>query len=96
MSKSVDTILMNIYYKVKIKLNVKRFWKNILPLFIKSLVPVIIIFFITKLFELTGLYAFLIYGTIYVIIFMIFSYLISMNKYEKNIIKTIIKKVRRD
>ena len=89
-------IVMNFYYARVTKLEIYRFWKNILRM---SIVPVVLIIIglplVSKLFKPANLFAFLIEVVIYTIIFCISSWCVSMNNYEKNLIKELIGKIRR-
>lgn len=86
-------ILLNIYYHKKVKINIIEFWKNIikmmlpmLPLFIVSLVIVII-------FPINSLVKFIVGVIIYLTLYVICVWKFSMNEYEKNLINKFAKKL---
>jgi len=85
--------IMNWYYHVKVGLDMKFFWKQILS-FIPSLIaPILAGVFISSLFDLNYLYNFLGFGLIYVSIFCISMWFIGMNQYEKELIGKPIRRV---
>ena len=86
-------ILMNIYYHKKVKINIIEFWKNIIrmvipmiPLFVVSLVIVII-------FPINSLLKFIVGVIIYLTLYVICVWNFSMNEYEKNLINKFAKKL---
>lgn len=88
-----NIIIINIYYYKVIKLNIIKFWKEILNMTIKFIIPVIIIVFITNIIKLKGVFNLLIFGAIYSLIYFLICYFFVMNKYEKNLADNILKKV---
>ena len=84
-----NIILINVYYYKEIKINVFKFWKEILKMTIVFLVPVLIIEILINIININGLLFLIIYIPIYVFIYCIISYFLVMNNYEKNIIKKI-------
>ena len=89
-----NIIVMNIYYYKVIKLNVIKFWKNIFRIFIKYLIPICIIIGIMYLTNFSGIESVIIYGGIYTLIYIIVTYFIVCNDYEKNIINSVLKKLK--
>lgn len=88
-----NIIIINIYYAKVIKLNIIRFWKEIIKQSVPLLIPIIIILLIINITSITGIISVLIYGTIYVILYSITAYYISMNNYEKEIVQSLLNKV---
>lgn len=88
-------IVMNFYYAWITKLEIYQFWKNI---FRMSIVPVVLIMIgfplISNFFRPTNLFVFFIEVVIYTIVFFISSWCVSMNNYEKNLIKELIGKIK--
>jgi O-antigen/teichoic acid export membrane protein len=85
--------IMNWYYHVKVGLDIKYFWKQILS-FVPSLIsPILAGSLFNILFDLTNIINFLFFGSIYVLIFCTSMWLIGMNEYEKELIGNPIKKV---
>ena len=79
-----NIILMNWYYHTKIGLDVIYFWKNIAT-FIPGLIIPIISGVIMTFMGLDSIVRFLVMGIIYVIVFLISIYKLSMNEYEKQL-----------
>ncbi|MDD3304285.1 MAG: oligosaccharide flippase family protein [Clostridia bacterium] len=79
-------IIMNIYYYKKAKIDIPRFWKNI----IRMLIPICVIFFIGYILNVNNTiysWSYLILKVvIYAFIYFVTVYLFSMNGYEKNIV----------
>lgn len=79
---------MNYYYYKKLKINIPRFWKEILKLLVCSFFIEILI---NKIFVLSSMLN-ITYRIISIsMIFMIMMYLIGMNEYEKNFIQEFLK-----
>lgn len=89
-----NIILINIYYFKVIKLNIFKFWKNILIMLIKSIIPTIIAIIFINIIKLDGLWGIIIYSIFYTMIFCIISYVFIMNDYEKNLILKILQKFK--
>lgn len=90
-----NIILINIYYYKVIKIDVIKFWKDILRMTIWFIIPVAIIVGIMYITKLSGLWGILVYGSLYTIMYSIIAILFVMNNYEKNIIKRFFKKIKR-
>ena len=88
-----NIIIINIYYYKVIKLDIIRFWNSIFKVTIPFIIPIVLILIIMKLIVLDGLLAFILYGTIYTIMYSIVSYCLSMNNYEKNIVNKVLVKL---
>lgn len=87
-----NVIIMNIYYKKEIKLEIERFWKEILKMTLSFLIPLVGIIIIMKFLSLSGIISVIIYGGTYIILFALVSYYITMNNYERNLIDNVLKK----
>ncbi|MCC3869653.1 lipopolysaccharide biosynthesis protein [Terrisporobacter mayombei] len=77
-------ILMNWYYHTKIGLDVIYFWKNIVT-FIPGLIIPATIGVIMTFIGINSIGRFLVMGIIYIIVFLISIYKLSMNEYEKQL-----------
>lgn len=86
-------IIINIYYYKKVGINVLKFWKEIIKMTMYYLIPISLITLIIYFVRLNGLISIIIYGGIYTIMYIIISYYIVMNDYEKNIINKVLKKI---
>ncbi len=87
-----NIIIMNIYYKKEIKLEIGRFWKEILKMSLTFTIPLISIIIFMTICKLDGILSVLTYASIYSVIFFIVSYFITMNNYEKDIVNKVLKK----
>lgn len=88
-----NIIIINIYYAKVIKLDIIKFWKEIIKQSVPLFLPISIILLIMYFTKITGILSVLIYGTIYVILYSIIAYYISMNNYEKEIVQSLLNKV---
>ena len=88
-----NVIVMNIYYKCVIKLDVWKFWKEILVMFIKFVIPIGLTVGLIYLTNMHGWFAVLLYGGFYVIMYSVVAYLFVINKYERNLINSFLKKI---
>lgn len=87
-------IIMNVYYYKVIRLDIMGFWKNIIQI---SVVPVCLIvaslYFFKYIFIINSIQTMMIAAIFYTCLFLLLSWKISMNEYEKNIFKSIIDKI---
>ncbi len=88
-------LIINIYYYVKIKINIPKFWKNILKMTIYHIVPITVILVIMHFIPLYGYTSVIVYGFIYTAIYFGECYLFVMNDYEKNLLLKFFKKIKR-
>ncbi|MDO5047834.1 MAG: oligosaccharide flippase family protein [Anaerococcus sp.] len=86
-------LIMNIYYKRVVGLDIRRFWMNILYISRGIVVPIIIslIFLITKV---SSHFDFLIKVIIFIAIYVISIYIASMNDFEKLEVNKLLKRVK--
>lgn len=85
--------VINLYYSREIKLDIKGYWKNILSISIIPLVLMTVGRCILFDYSYTGFLQMLVYIALYSLVFLILQYLISMNTYEKNLIRAPIMRV---
>lgn len=85
-------IIINIYYYKVIKLDVIKFWKSIISQSIPFIFPIIAILLLMYILPLNGFMNLIIYGGLYTFLYCITAYFISMNHYEKEIVKKIFAK----
>lgn len=88
-------ILMNWYYWKVSRLDIPRFWKNIIRISIVPIIMTVVGMIALKIIDIKNLWMLLILGVIYVIIFGIGSWLIEMNTYEKTLVGGMINKIIR-
>ena len=92
---TLSCIIINIYYYKVLKINVIKFFKEIIKMSISFIIPLSIIIIFMNIFKFNNIFTIIIYGTLYTFLYLLTIYNITMNQYEKNIIKSIIKKIRR-
>ncbi len=79
-------LIMNWYYHVKIGLNMKYFWKQIISFIPSLLLPIIIGSLMCLYIDLYKMGTFLFYGSLYVIGFSASMWFLGMNQYEKDLV----------
>lgn len=79
-------LIMNIYYKTKVKLDIIRFWKNILPIFIIPTILTSLTLFVSQYIDFYNILNLLTGIIIYSVIYCLLNYFIIFNKYEKSLI----------
>lgn len=84
--------IMNWYYHVKVGLDMKFFWKQIISFVPALLVPILSGVLFNHFFDLYIIFNFLLFGILYVIIFFISIWFIGINQYEKDLIGKPLKK----
>lgn len=93
-----NCIIMNIYYHKKIGLDMIYFWKQIGLILPSLLVPIILGIFINLKIDLDNILNFFISGLLYVVVYSVSLFFISMNDSEKqliiNPIESILKKLK--
>lgn len=87
-------LIINVYYYKKVKINVVRFWKEIIKMTILNIIPIILILIIMHFVKLTGYVYLIAFGSIYTIIYCINCYLVTMNRYEKDIVNKLLLKLK--
>jgi O-antigen/teichoic acid export membrane protein len=86
-------LLMNWFNHVKVGLDMKFFWKQILNFVPALIAPLIAGVFIINFFDLNNPFYFLGFGTAYVVIFCTSMWFFGMNHYEKDLLGKPIKKI---
>lgn len=88
-------LIMNVYYQIHIKINIIQFWKNILSLGKGMVIPGILSVGIMKLVSYNGISEFILWIILYIVVYVVSVWVLGMNTYEKNLIKSIIEQVCR-
>lgn len=88
-------LIMNIYYYLKCKIDIPFFWKEILRMVPGFLAPVIFGTVYIRTFDLSRLPVFALGVAAYTAVYGISVWCLSMNFYEKELVMTILKKIRR-
>lgn len=86
-----NIIIMNIYYKKVIKLDILKFWQEIIKMSITFLIPLLSIIIFMNIIKINGIVGIIIYGLIYITIYILTVYFITSNAYEKQLIKKFLK-----
>ena len=86
-------IIINIYYYYKIKINIVRFWREIIAMTIPVIISIIVGFVITNLVTIYGYLGIIIKGSIFSFIFLVIMFNLGMNNYEKQLFLGPIKKI---
>lgn len=91
----LSSFINNIYYWKSLKIDIIKFWKSIIKMTVPFLIPLAIIIIQMKLLNLKGIISIIVNGSIYSMLYFMVAYIFSMNEYEKKIIKSVLKKVKR-
>ncbi|MDO4729775.1 MAG: oligosaccharide flippase family protein [Candidatus Saccharibacteria bacterium] len=87
-----NVIIMNIYYARVIKLDILRFWKNILGMTIRFMLPLGTTIIFICLTGFSGKLALFVYSGVYVVLYCATAYALCANDYEKGIVRKVSKK----
>lgn len=86
-------LIMNWYNHVKVDLDMKMFWKQILNFVPALIVPITAGILINYFFNLYNLFSFMGFGVVYVVIFCISIWFLGMNQYEKDLLGKPVKRL---
>lgn len=89
-----NIIIKNIYYYVSIKLDVKNFFKSILPTMIGQVILGLVSFIVVSKLSINSWLLLFIGIAIYTIIYSIMIFSLFMNKYEKDLINNLLYKLK--
>lgn len=81
-------LLMNLYNHFKIGLNMNYFWKEIASFIPAFVIPSLYGIGINYFIDLYSIWNLLVYGSIYVILFVVSMWKFGMNTYEKELVKS--------
>lgn len=87
-------IIMNIYYWKKTEIQIIRFWKEIIKIYLIPIVLCIISLFISNFVDFYNIFYFAAGILVFLILYCVLSWKLVMNDYEKDIFRGIIDKVR--
>jgi O-antigen/teichoic acid export membrane protein len=85
-------IAMNLYYN-HIGINVKAFWMQIIRLLPSLILPCMLGTFYMFMFNYIQILPFILFGVLYILIFAISMWFFGLNKYEKSLISSVVKKI---
>lgn len=94
-SVAANGIIMDIVYHKKININILAYWKNISKQTLGMIIPFICGALIMIFADTSSLIKLGVWIIIYVIIYAVFVWLFSMNKYEKGLVVNTLKKFKR-
>lgn len=83
---------MNLYYHYKVGLNMRYFWSEIFKFIPAFVAPTIVGILIVSFVDLYYPILFLIFGVVYVIVFMVSMWFLGMNQFEKELVTKPIRK----
>lgn len=92
---AANGVVMNIYYQRKCCIDVIFFWKNIFRMSLGLIPPILIGILINKHINTESIFNLLLGIVLYTIVYCISMWLISMNRFEKDIVIKPIKKLLR-
>lgn len=82
-----NIIIMNIYYSKKVGINIKYFWKEIFKFIPSLIVPTILGIIIYQTLDLFNIKVFIVAVLTYLITYIISMWLVGMNKFEKDLVR---------
>jgi O-antigen/teichoic acid export membrane protein len=86
-------IVMNLYYQVRQKINIVRFWVEIVKMSVVPAVLMVAGYKVLQLYEIKG-WASLCVGILaYLVVYLPLFFYISMNRYERNMILDPLRKI---
>ena len=89
----VNGLIMNIYYYVKLKIDVLQFWKQIIRMSCGLIVPVILGVVILLKIQFNSIIQFLLMVMVYTMVYSLSMWFLGLNNYEKDLIISPIKKI---
>lgn len=89
-------LIMNIYYHKKLGINITAFWKSIMKTIPGLIIPIIFGCLLMKYYHFSGVINYILFVTVYIVIYCVSIYVFSFNEDEKEIIESIKNKFRRN
>ena len=86
-------LIMNIYYQTKLEINIIKFWKNIGRMSMGLVVPIVVGSLLMVYVKITSIWMLLALILLYTVVYCISMWFLGLNKYEKNLFKTPIKRI---
>lgn len=87
-----NIIIMNIYYYKVVKLDMKKFWNEILSFLPALVAPVVYGYILNRFSLISSLRNLILFGLGFVVIYGISMWLLGLNNYEKNLITSFLRK----
>lgn len=85
-------ILMNWYYYRKINLDMRKYWLETLKVVFPFIVSTIVILLLQVYVAINNVWLFILFGLLYVFLYIIIFFKYTANKYEKNILLSMLKR----
>lgn len=79
--------IMNVYYHKSCNINIIAFWKSIIKMMGGLVIPVVSGCLINRFVDLSNVFVMLLFMCIYVMIYCCSVWLLSVNEYEKNLVR---------
>ena len=86
---------MNLYYHKRVGLDMIYYWKQIVKFIPAFLIIIASELVVTTFFSMDGLFAFVIHGVVYLLIFVVSMWLLGMNQAEKELILGPLRKIKK-
>jgi len=90
-----NVFIMNWYYHIKLGLNMKKFWKEIMNFVPALILPFTLGLFIMIFLKEEQLFPLIFCIILYTITYAISMWLLGLNKYEKSLVANLLKKLRK-
>ena len=90
---AANGLIMNVYYYKKCGIDIPLFWKNMMRMLPGAIPPVLFGILITKVFPMTSVLRMAICILMYVVVYACSVWLLSMNDYEKELIRSFVRKI---
>ena len=88
-------LIMNVYYHVKVGIDIKSFWINILKLSKGLIVPALFGVAYMKMSATTDMKQMMVFIPVYIVVYCCSMWIFGMNRYEKDLIRGPMQKVKR-
>lgn len=88
-------IIMNVYYQVRQKINIVKFWVEILKMSIIPFIMTVITYYILQSYNIDSAIKLVIGISLYLIVYIPLFFVFSMNSYERNLVLKPITKFRK-
>ena len=88
-----NVFIMNVYYYKKVKINIIRFWKSIGSIMPSFVVPFLFGIWIYKFYVINNIVKFMIFVSLYTIVFIISVWKLGLNDFEKNLVIEPVEKI---
>ena len=88
-----NTLVLNIYYKRRCGIDIPRYWRTLLSMSVRFLIPMVPVLALKYLLPVNGIFELAVYGPVYVILYCLVSYYLVMNEYEKSVVHSVAHKL---